>query len=280
VIPCGRKRSDTVSPSGSEGRSSGVDAAVLAVVYSCLMASKDSPDKPDFAWYTAESKRKGLSPRCPIADAALCPRYWLSLDALGRNRQFTSISPERNAELERKWKMFVPVVAEEEPVADEKSIDHFCPEVSFDRFGLFASFLHEYIDDIDRETLYTYHERKGTLDQHDARWQWITPCHYTECREYSIHAPFAKGKPAKPARPGDVSPRKRWQVLERDKHTCMYCGRKPPEVTLHADHKVSVKDGGTDDLENLVTACEDCNLGKGASSIRFEGKPSTGPHQP
>jgi 5-methylcytosine-specific restriction endonuclease McrA len=199
----------------------------------------------------------------------LCPRYWQSLESLGRKKDggITQISPERSALLQQKWKLFDAVIAEEEPVSDDKSVDHFCPEVSYEIYGLFASFLHEYIDGVDRETLYNYHERRGTLDQYDVRWQWITGCHYTQCREYSIHAPTAKGKPSKTQRPGEVSPKRRWEVLERDKRTCVYCGRKAPEVILHVDHKVSVRDGGTDDMENLVTACSECNGGKGASSL-------------
>jgi len=35
-------------------------------------------------------------------------------------------------------------------------------------------------------------------------------------------------------------------------------------VILHADHIVPVAEGGTSDMHNLVTACQDCNLGKGA----------------
>lgn len=57
------------------------------------------------------------------------------------------------------------------------------------------------------------------------------------------------------------------KFLSRDKFICVYCGRKPPEVELHIDHKVSVRDGGSDDPENLVTACHECNGGKGASSV-------------
>lgn len=245
--------------------------------------SKASTEKPDFAWYSAESRKQGLPPRCPIAHAELCPRYWQSLDALGRKRHggITEISPERSALLQRKWKSFEAVIAEEEPVADEKSVDHFCPEVSYEIYGYFASFLHEFIDDIDRDAVWKMHERNGTTNQFDARWNWIAPCHYTQCREYSIHATFATGRPSKTSsRPGEVSPKRRGEVLARDSFTCVYCGRKPPEVILHADHKVSVKDGGTDDLENLVTACDKCNGGKGSSSFFDGAKPSVSPGQP
>lgn len=69
----------------------------------------------------------------------------------------------------------------------------------------------------------------------------------------------------KPKRAG-LSPRTRWEVLERDGRRCRYCGTNAPDTVLHVDHVKSKKDGGTDDLTNLVTACADCNLGKGSRS--------------
>lgn len=54
----------------------------------------------------------------------------------------------------------------------------------------------------------------------------------------------------------------RFAVLVRDDYTCAYCGRKPPEVTLHVDHRLPVSMGGSNDLSNLVTSCSECNLGK------------------
>lgn len=75
----------------------------------------------------------------------------------------------------------------------------------------------------------------------------------------------AKRDGARPKRVG-LSPRTRWEVLERDGRRCRYCGANAPDTILHVDHVKSKKDGGTDDLANLVTACQDCNLGKGARS--------------
>lgn len=59
-----------------------------------------------------------------------------------------------------------------------------------------------------------------------------------------------------------VSTRTRFEVFKRDKFTCQYCGRTPPTVILHVDHVVATANGGTDAPINLVTACQDCNLGK------------------
>jgi hypothetical protein len=59
----------------------------------------------------------------------------------------------------------------------------------------------------------------------------------------------------------------RFQVLRRDGFACTYCGRKPPQVRLHVDHVRSFVSGGSNEVANLRTACEDCNLGKGSQSL-------------
>lgn len=59
-----------------------------------------------------------------------------------------------------------------------------------------------------------------------------------------------------------LSKRTRFDVFKRDKFTCQYCGKSAPDVVLHVDHIVPVSKGGTNDIINLVTACQSCNLGK------------------
>lgn len=59
----------------------------------------------------------------------------------------------------------------------------------------------------------------------------------------------------------------RIRILERDHFTCVYCGRKPPEVALEVDHVLARVRGGSDDATNLVTACRECNNGKRAGLI-------------
>lgn len=59
--------------------------------------------------------------------------------------------------------------------------------------------------------------------------------------------------------------KRRFDVLERDKFRCIRCGRSAADgIVLHVDHKVAVCNGGLDEMENLQTLCEECNLGKGA----------------
>lgn len=56
----------------------------------------------------------------------------------------------------------------------------------------------------------------------------------------------------------------RFEVFKRDNFTCRYCGRnvKEDKIKLHCDHISPKNKGGKDVLNNLVTACMECNLGK------------------
>lgn len=78
--------------------------------------------------------------------------------------------------------------------------------------------------------------------------------------------PFSKPSVSAADRPSvasrNLSRRLRFAVLYRDAFTCQYCGRQPPEVTLHVDHRNPFSLGGENSMENLVTACGECNLGK------------------
>lgn len=59
----------------------------------------------------------------------------------------------------------------------------------------------------------------------------------------------------------------RFEVFKRDKFTCQYCGNSAPEVVLHVDHIQPIAKGGDNDITNLITACADCNSGKGAREL-------------
>ena len=84
----------------------------------------------------------------------------------------------------------------------------------------------------------------------------------------------------------------RFRIFDRDDFTCVWCGRKPPEVVIEVDHVLpwsifgyapgldvnnkemydlkdvdgygfSYKGHQIKFMENLVTSCRDCNRGKG-----------------
>jgi hypothetical protein len=61
-----------------------------------------------------------------------------------------------------------------------------------------------------------------------------------------------------------ISTRTRFEIFKRDEFTCQYCGSHPPQVVLHVDHVVAVANGGSNDMDNLVSSCSKCNLGKSA----------------
>lgn len=64
-----------------------------------------------------------------------------------------------------------------------------------------------------------------------------------------------------------ISTKTRFEVFKRDGFVCMYCGSHPPTAILHVDHIVAVAAGGRNDMDNFVTACDRCNMGKGARPL-------------
>jgi hypothetical protein len=64
---------------------------------------------------------------------------------------------------------------------------NFCPEVTFDFFGYFASHLYSYPDEIDRDYACDQLSRAGTNhDNWDWTWAGLFSQHYTECLTYSL----------------------------------------------------------------------------------------------
>ena len=64
-----------------------------------------------------------------------------------------------------------------------------------------------------------------------------------------------------------ISKKTRFEIFKRDSFKCQYCGSIPPHVVLEVDHIIPVKQGGKNELENLITACFECNRGKGAREL-------------
>lgn len=81
-------------------------------------------------------------------------------------------------------------------------------------------------------------------------------------------AAYLKGRtvPKKTRKP--ISKKVRFGVFKRDEFTCQYCGRTPPAVVLEVDHILAVSKGGDNAEHNLLTACFDCNNGKGPGTIK------------
>ena len=60
-----------------------------------------------------------------------------------------------------------------------------------------------------------------------------------------------------------ISKKLRFEIFKRDGYQCQYCGNTPPSVVLEVDHIHPVCEGGGNGEDNLITACFDCNRGKG-----------------
>lgn len=64
-----------------------------------------------------------------------------------------------------------------------------------------------------------------------------------------------------------ISKTTRFEIFKRDLFACQYCGARPPAVVLQVDHIVAVANGGSNDRDNFVTACQPCNIGKGVREL-------------
>ena len=70
----------------------------------------------------------------------------------------------------------------------------------------------------------------------------------------------------------------RRNIFKRDANTCQYCG---DSRNLTIDHVLPRSRGGADSWENLVTACDTCNVEKGSRTPKEAGMPlSTKPYRP
>ena len=60
-----------------------------------------------------------------------------------------------------------------------------------------------------------------------------------------------------------ISPKVRFQILNRDNFECKYCWLKAGNgIQLQVDHIVPVSNWWTSDINNLITSCFECNIGK------------------
>lgn len=101
--------------------------------------------------------------------------------------------------------------------------------------------------------------REGTL------YRILIPDEIEACREYRRKRVAEEEQPRQPSEAeADFYNVKenRLKVYERDEYKCRYCGKQLTRFTCTLDHVTPVVAGGTNALDNLVTACLTCNSKK------------------
>lgn len=65
----------------------------------------------------------------------------------------------------------------------------------------------------------------------------------------------------------------RFDIFNRDWFKCRYCGKSPEQgAKLQVDHVIPVAEWWGNEVENLVTACRECNIGKSKKLITSKMK--------
>lgn len=59
----------------------------------------------------------------------------------------------------------------------------------------------------------------------------------------------------------------RQEVHQKYYGHCAYCGKEITIKEMQIDHKIAQRNGGTDDIENLMPSCRRCNHYKRANSL-------------
>lgn len=160
---------------------------------------------PNREWYAGFSRERGVAFRCPFATVESCPRFYQSLSLLGEAGS-TKIPDAEDQRLLKHWKS-----SDLWPRTDEQATglfggnlgnpsiySNFCPEVTFERFGYFASSLTRYADEIDSGFAHERLAKEGAPPGHP-RWSWESCAgqHFTECPIYAVLSHRSKSPQSK-----------------------------------------------------------------------------------
>lgn len=103
-------------------------------------------------------------------------------------------------------------------------------------------------------------------------------CIYCECGRWQYNAPRVEtGKEVRTVTTvhNGIKPKQRARILQAANGRCELCGKSGESAILHVGHIVSVEEGlksglsevELNDDENLMSLCDECNLGIGSEPV-------------
>jgi HNH endonuclease len=106
--------------------------------------------------------------------------------------------------------------------------------------------------------------REGEPSRDGTLYRVLIPDEIEACRKSRAECAAQEPKPEVVERDVDYYNvrENRIKVYERDGYKCRYCGKQLTRFTCTLDHVTPVAAGGTNSLDNLVTACLGCNSRK------------------
>lgn len=112
-------------------------------------------------------------------------------------------------------------------------------------------------------------KKQGEPNQEGTPYRVFIPDEIEECRKY--RAERAAKEPKVQISECGIDyynvRENRIKVYERDGYKCRYCAKQLTLFTATLDHVKSVRDGGDNSFDNLVTACLGCNSQKSARRV-------------
>jgi len=106
--------------------------------------------------------------------------------------------------------------------------------------------------------------KEGEPNRHGTQYLVLVPDEIEACRDFRAERMAPEPALMFPSSEVDEGRMRavRQKVFERDGYKCQCCHKQLTRFTATLDHVKPIAEGGDDSLENLVTACPDCNSRK------------------
>jgi hypothetical protein len=206
--------------------------------------------------YFEKSKKLRLTQRCPILN--LCERrlatiFWLSHSQYAPENvdPFKYLKKKGEIEETLNFNQLIRIQGEYPSFAfnpDSIYFSNMCPEI--------------HLFDSDHSLIGKEISCTSASYEKGEDFQLLDFGHFSECPEF-CNWKETKSRRTINTKTRGLSKKVKFEIKQRDNFICQYCGKsKDDGVKLHIDHILPIAKGGTDHINNLTTACEECNLGK------------------